>query len=149
MAKPRDYDIPFMPTPDLMAHAKDLLQHLDGEDGARFVLWDTEAGDPIELDEGLFDLMRRILIDVSQNRAIQILPHAMELTTVQAAEFLQVSRPHLINQINLGRLKCRMVGTHRRIKLQDLIEYGAKVSSDSKAAREELTSLAEDLKLGC
>ncbi|KUO61625.1 MAG: hypothetical protein APF80_11060 [Alphaproteobacteria bacterium BRH_c36] len=143
MARPRDYDAPVLPTPDLRKHARDLLQHLD-DDGARFVLWDKAADEPIELDEDLFELLRRILIDLSQNRAVQVLPHSMELTTVQAAEFLQVSRPHLIKLIDQGVLVCRMVGTHRRIKLQDLIEYRIKLSEDGQAAREAMTKLAED-----
>jgi excisionase family DNA binding protein len=125
-----------------MAHAKELLQHLD-VGGARFVLWDKEAGYQIELNEDIFELLRHILIDLSQNRAIQILPHDMELTTVQAAEFLQVSRPYLIKLIDEGKLTCRMVGTHRRIKLIDLINYRSSVAKESQASREEMTRAAE------
>lgn len=147
MTSPRATDAPVLPTPELRAHALDLLQHLD-DGGARFVLWDKEAGAPIELNEDLFELLRRVLIDLTQNRAVQILPLSTELTTVQAAEFLQVSRPHLIKLIERAELECRMVGTHRRIKLQDLIEYRAKLAKDSKAAREELTKKAEELGWG-
>ena len=142
MARLRDEDAPVLPTPGLMAHAKELLQHLD-VGGARFVLWDKEANTQIELNEELFDLLRHILIDLSQNHAIQILPHDMELTTVQAAEFLQVSRPYLIKLIEEGQLTCRMVGTHRRIKLIDLINYRNAVAKESQAAREEMTRAAE------
>jgi excisionase family DNA binding protein len=142
MARPRDEDAPVLPTPELMAHAKELLQRLD-DGGARFVLWDKEADYQIELNEEIFDLLRHILIDLSQNRAIQILPHDMELTTVQAAEFLQVSRPYLIKLIDEGKLTCRMVGTHRRIKLIDLINYRSGVAKEGQAAREEMTKAAE------
>ena len=83
-----------------------------------------------ELDEDLFELLRRILIDLSQNRAVQVLPTAMELTTVQAAEFLRVSRPYLIKLIDQNEIDYRMVGTHRRIKLEDLIDYSAKQARD-------------------
>ncbi|MCH9808233.1 MAG: helix-turn-helix domain-containing protein [Alphaproteobacteria bacterium] len=147
MPNPRDATAPVLPSNRLRAHARDLLQHLDDR-GARFVLWDKEANHQIELSEELFEVLRRALIDLSQNRAIQVLPLTMELTTVQAAEFLQVSRPHLIKLIDQGELECRMVGTHRRIKLQDLIDYRGKVTADSKAAREELTKMAEGLRWG-
>jgi excisionase family DNA binding protein len=142
MARPRHEDAPVLPTPKLMAHAKELLRHLD-EDSARFVLWDKDCGPPIELSEEIFDLLRHILIDLSQNRAVQILPHNMELTTVQAAEFLQVSRPYLIKLIDEKKIPCRMVGTHRRIRLIDLIEYRDEAARASKTAREEITKEAE------
>ncbi len=147
MATNKDNNTPVLPTPQLMAHVKNLLQHLD-DDGARFVLWDKEEGQPIELSEELFDLLRRLLIDLSQNRAVSILPHATELTTVQAAEYLQVSRPHLIKLIDAGAIECRMVGTHRRIKLSDLIDYRAQLAKDSEEARERLTKEAETLGWG-
>ena len=131
---------PILPTPNLMAHAKELLQHFD--DGERFVLWDRHNKE-IPLGEEIFDLLRSILIDLSQNRAIQILPHDMELTTVQAAEFLQVSRPHLVKIIKDGLLPCRMVGTHRRVKLVDLMKYRDDMAAAGKVAREEITKDAE------
>ena len=142
MSQARNHDAPVVPSPELMAHAKDLLQHLDSE-GARFVLWDKGADHEIELNEDIFDLLRNLLIDLSQNRAIQILPHDMELTSVQAAEFLRVSRPYLIKLIDQHKLDCRMVGTHRRIKLIDLISYRKGVAKDSQVAREEMTKAAE------
>jgi len=147
MARALNTNTPVLPTPELRAHAKELLQHLDDGE-SRFILWDKESDEPIELGEDLFELLRRVLIDLSQNRAIQILPHSMELTSVQAAEFLQVSRPYLIKLIDNKELECRMVGTHRRVKLQDLINYRAKLANDSKAVREELTKMAEDLGWG-
>ena len=138
---------PVLPSPRLMSHARELLQHLD-DDGARFVLWDKQADQPIELREELFELLRHILIDLSQNRAVQVLPLNLELTTVQAAEFLQVSRPHVIKLIEEKKLTCRMVGTHRRLRLSDLIDYRVKMAADSQSAREEITQDAEKLSWG-
>ena len=132
---------PVLPTPERMAHAKDLLSHLDGQH--RFVLLDRENHE-IKLDEDIFDLLRCILIDLSQNRAVQILPHDMELTTIQAADFLQVSRPHLVKLIKAGDLSCRLVGTHRRIKLNELIAYRAKADAAGRAARAQITQEAEE-----
>jgi excisionase family DNA binding protein len=133
-------DQPVLPTPERVAHAKDLLNHLD--DQHRFVLLDRENHE-IPLDEEIFDLLRRILIDLSQNRAIQVLPHDMELTTIQAAEFLQVSRPHLVKLIGAGKLHYRLVGTHRRIKLNDLMDYQRAAAAASNVAREAMTQEAE------
>lgn len=130
-----------LPTAELMAHAREALQHLDG--GQRFVLWDRHNAE-IPLDEEVFELLRSILIDLSQNRAVQILPLDMDLTTVQAAEFLQVSRPHVIKLIDEGKLACRMVGTHRRLRLVDLIAFRDAMLVQSAAIREKITKDAED-----
>ena len=144
----RSQDSPVLPTPELTAHAKLLLHQLD-DDGARFVLWDRGGtAKPMELSEELFDILRRILIDLSQNRAVQVVPHDTELTTVQAAEFLQVSRPFVIKLIEQGKLPCRLVGTHRRIKFADLVSYQAAMAEQSKTAREEMTRDAERLGWG-
>jgi excisionase family DNA binding protein len=135
-------DAPVIPSPDLVSHAQDLLHHLK-DDGARFVLWDKLTDAPIELSEEIFDIYRQVLIDLAQNRAVQIMPLGLELTTVQAAEFLQVSRPHLVKLIKEEKLKCRMVGTHRRIRLVELVAYRQSVEGDSRAAREQMTKDAE------
>ena len=149
MSRTHDENGPVLPTPQLQAHARELLQHLDDDHGgARFVLWDKSANHQIELREEVFDLLRTILIDLAQNRAVQILPHNMELTTVQASEFLRVSRPHLIKLIDQKKIPCRMVGTHRRVRLDDLMKYRSIVDQDSRAAREEITKEAEKLGWG-
>lgn len=140
----RDYDAPVLPSTSLREHAAKLLQHMDG-DGARFVLWDKEADYQIELEEPVYELLRRLLIDLSQNRAVQILPTGMELTTVQAAEFLQVSRPFLIKLIEKGELECRMVGTHRRLELGKLIDYREKMRAASKQATDEMARDAQSV----
>ena len=67
---------------------------------------------------------------------------------MQAAEFLQVSRPHVIKLIEEKKLTCRMVGTHRRLRLSDLIDYRVKMAADSQSAREEITQDAERLSWG-
>ena len=131
---------PVLPTSHLVAHARSLLQHIDH--GERFVLCDRQGAE-IPLGEELFELLRVILIDLSQNRAIQILPHDTDLTTIQAAEYLQVSRPHLVKIIKDGKLPCRTVGTHRRIRFIDLIKYRDDMAAAGKVAREAITKDAE------
>ena len=69
----------------------------------------------------------RFLADVLQQMARQepmvLVPHKTELTTQQAAAFLNVSRPFVIKEIEGGRLPCRMVNRHRRIMFEDLVRY--------------------------
>jgi excisionase family DNA binding protein len=67
----------------------------------------------------------------------------MELTEIQAAEFLQVPFPYLVKLIQTGKLPCRIEGTHRLIKLIDLMTYRLETEAVSDAAREQMTRDAE------
>lgn len=60
---------------------------------------------------------------MSQGRPITLMPTEQEFTTVEAANFLNVSRPFVIKEIEAGRLAHRKVGSHRRIAFEDLLEY--------------------------
>ena len=147
MSDRKSHNEPVLPTSELRRHAFDLLQALEDEQ-ARFVLMDRNSEHEIELNEELYDILRLVLIDLTQNKAVTIYRNDLELTSVQAAEFLQVSRPYLINLIQNKQIPCRMVGTHRRIKLEDLIEYRQRTDAEEMRDREELTKMAEDLGLG-
>jgi excisionase family DNA binding protein len=74
-------------------------------------------------------------------------PPPAEMTTTQAAAFLDVSRPFVIKLIRRGELPCRMVGKHRRIPTVALRDYKEKMFRQAKAAAEELTGVAQDLGL--
>ncbi|MCI0460283.1 MAG: helix-turn-helix domain-containing protein [Gemmataceae bacterium] len=74
-------------------------------------------------------------------------PHAAEMTTTQAAEFLDVSRPFVIKLVRRGELPCRMVGKHRRIPTEALRDYKAKMFREAKSAADELTQMSQELGL--
>jgi excisionase family DNA binding protein len=92
-------------------------------------------------------LFGEILGAMSEGRAVTIMPADREFTTVEAANFLRVSRPFVIKEIEEGRLRCRMVGTHRRIALEDLQAYAAKEREGQRAALRDLADADRELGL--
>ncbi|MEL6872667.1 MAG: helix-turn-helix domain-containing protein [Pseudomonadota bacterium] len=139
---------PLLPTEDIKSNADELLRHLSNASGhARFVLSDKQTGIEIELNEDVFEIFRQALIDLSQNRAVQIAPISTELTTVQAAEFLKVSRPHLIKLLEENAIPFRKVGTHRRVELRALMDYAQRMKRDSREASREMSREAQELGL--
>ena len=70
-----------------------------------------------------------------------------EMTTVQAANYLGVSRQFVVNEIQAGRLACKMVGTHRRIALDELRRYDAQMRQSQEEALQRMADNAAELGL--
>jgi len=133
-----------VPTPQTVTFAQRVIHEL-GKDGARFVLEDRETGQKMEIDEMAFELIRQLLIDLAQNRPVSIIPYDHELTTYQAADLLNVSRGYVLKLLNEKKLSYKLVGTHRRIRLEDLLAYKDKMRSESDAAMEDLAAVSQEL----
>jgi excisionase family DNA binding protein len=93
-------------------------------------------------------LIAQLLGQMARRQPIMLMPLEMELTTLQAAGFLNVSRPFLIKELEAKKLPYRLVGTHRRIYLEDLIKYKESMRRQSERAMQELADLDQELKLG-
>ena len=89
-----------------------------------------------------------ILAQMGEGRGVCILPVKAELTTQQAADFLNVSRPYLINMLERKEIAFRKVGKHRRILLEDILAYKKEAKKKQEAALEELAAQAQELGLG-
>ncbi len=92
-------------------------------------------------------LLAKILGFLASGEGVNVMPDSAELTTQQAAEFLNVSRPYLIKLLESGEIPYRLVGTHRRIRFRDLDEYKSRDDLKRRRAADELTQLTQDLGL--
>ncbi|MBL8223641.1 MAG: helix-turn-helix domain-containing protein, partial [Bryobacterales bacterium] len=94
-------------------------------------------------------LIGQLLGAMSEGRPITLMPAKREFSTVEAANFLHVSRPFVIKEIEKGRLPHRKVGTHRTVALVDLVTYGREMRRHQEAALERMAGNARELGLDC
>jgi excisionase family DNA binding protein len=109
---------------------------------------DAGQEETIELPAGAVKLLLQILEDMASGRAVTIVPHGAELTTQQAADVLNVSRPFLIQLLKEKKIPFRMVGTHRRVLFEDVVRYKERIDVDRRKVLDELAVEAQELKMG-
>jgi excisionase family DNA binding protein len=93
-------------------------------------------------------LLSTILTEMAQGRAVTIIPVHAELTTQEAANVLNVSRPFIIQLLENGKIPFNRVGTHRRVRYHDIMKYKKEVDSKRLAVLDELTRQAQELNMG-
>ncbi|MBK9165929.1 MAG: helix-turn-helix domain-containing protein [Bryobacterales bacterium] len=103
---------------------------------------------PLELPAGAVALLMEILEAMASGRGVTLIPENAELTTVQAAEVLNVSRPYLIKLLDDHVLPHRKVGKHRRIRLEDVMAYKSKIDQEREAVLDALAREAQELEMG-
>jgi len=79
----------------------------------------------------LFRTLLKLVEETGKGNAVAIVPLGTELTTQQAADLLDISRPHLVKLLTRGELPYRMVGTHRKIRAREVLRYRARTGPRS------------------
>jgi excisionase family DNA binding protein len=109
---------------------------------------DAHQENPIELPSGAVALLMGILEAMAAGPGVTIIPEKAELTTVQAAEVLNGTRPFLIKLLNEGAIPFRKVGKHRGILMEDVMSYKANIDRECEAVLDELTRDAQEQGMG-
>jgi excisionase family DNA binding protein len=143
-----------MPTPHeieaALQSSKELASLLpnSGQQDIQFIVKKGKQELVLAIPAGAVRLLLNILTQMSEGNAVTLIPINAELTSQEAADLLHVSRPFLVRLLEQGDIPYHKVGTHRRIKLTDLLAYKKKMEAESLKAREELTREAQELDMG-
>jgi len=108
------------------------------------------GGDPddtLSLPRSSVELLARVLAHMAAGQAVSVVPAHAELTTQQAAELLNVSRPYLIGLLDAGEIEYRKVGKHRRVRADSLMVYKRRDDHARREVADELTELNRDMGL--
>lgn len=125
-----------------------IMEALDHSRAASITLTSDTGEQPVvELPPQALRFIAQLLGALSEGRPVTVMPAKQELSTVEAANFLNVSRPFVIKEIEEGRLPHRMVGTHRRIEIGDLMEYAKRMRERQRAALDRMAENARELGL--
>jgi len=104
-------------------------------------------GKEIPLPESLINLFSQALTKAAAGKKVVIVEEDDEVSPEKAAEFLHVSRPFLVKQLDAGEIPFHMVGTHRRILMSDIIEYKRKRKERTREILQQMREEAEELGL--
>ncbi len=102
----------------------------------------------VAVPQSVAKMLLEILAQMAQGNAITMIPSHAELTTQEAADTLNVSRPFLVKLLEQGKLPFRNVGSHRRVLFSDLMEYMQRSKVDRLKALEELQKDAQENDMG-
>ena len=105
-------------------------------------------GSHLVLPRVALELLSNILSEMARGNLVAVMPVHANLTTQEAANLLSVSRPHLVKLLEDGLIPFSKVGTHRRIRSQDVLEYRASLAAEGETVLQMLADQAQKYGMG-
>lgn len=110
-----------------------------------FRVGDASKEETLQLPAPAVKMLVRILEEMARGNAVTLIPVHAELTTQEAADMLNISRPSLIQLLDEGKIEYRKVGTHRRIRFDALMVYKRQTDAECRAALAELAAYDQEI----
>ena len=132
---------------EALPHVRDYLARHPGAGVIRLLVDDEHDEEPLVVPRGAVALLARILAHMANGQGVSVVPANAELTTQQAADLLNVSRPFLIGLLTAGEIEFRLVGKHRRIRAESLLDYMRSDDQRRRQHADELTALNQEMGL--
>jgi excisionase family DNA binding protein len=101
-------------------------------------------GSQVDIPDNLYDLLRDVVEALSHGMAISVAPHNTMLTTQEAADLLNISRPTLVRLLSNGEIPHSMRGRHRRVLLRDVLDYQDRTRNDRRRTLDRMAAEGED-----
>ena len=105
----------------------------------------SPAGEGTELPESVLALLVHTLELLASGDAIAVVPVGKELTTQEAADILNVSRQYLVRLLEEGRIPFSRTGTHRRVRMDAILEFKRRREDERMASLDDLSQLTQDV----
>jgi excisionase family DNA binding protein len=125
-----------------------LATHKLGKRSSVRIRLDNDQAEVITVPASALRLFLHLLTEMSQGNAVTLIPTHAELTTQQAADLLNVSRPYVVKLLDDGKIPCRTVGKYRRVRFDDLMAYKRKDDEVRAKVLDQLTTEAQELGMG-
>jgi excisionase family DNA binding protein len=141
--------IPTLPTEMDATLAKEtsrlLAPRMRSKTPLSFRIGDAAKEETLQLPAPAVKMLVRILEEMARGNAVTLIPVHAELTTQEAADMLNISRPSLIQLLDEGKIDYRKVGTHRRIRFDALMAFKRQADAERRAALAELAAYDQEI----
>jgi excisionase family DNA binding protein len=125
-----------------------IMESLDHSRAATITIESDDGSCPsVMVPPQILKMLGQTLGLMARRQPIVLVHEKQEFSTVEAANYLNVSRPFVIKEIQSGRLPHRMVGTHRRILFEDLVNYADQMHAKRNHALNKMAANARELGL--
>lgn len=143
-----------LPTPEEVTLARESSRALSAylktpADVQQIDFVDTKGtAHPVRVPQSALRLLIDVLTQIGEGNAVSIIPIHAELTTQEAADALNVSRPHLVQLLEVRQIPFHKVGKHRRVRYQDVMAYKQRIDDERQKALDALAEEAQKHNMG-